>query len=198
MTKPTHTSGGFLFSLIFLNIFISKYLIRYELPFQILLIFLFFHFSNLGSVFPDIDMKGSYISKRYPLLARAFKKARHRGITHSLIFIAILYIISLTLVSISHKNIVVFTICSGFILGYTSHLALDLLTREGIELLFPFRFNIKLFHIKTGSKGEVAFHKFLKLIIFLFLIYNIYLLSLRYFNINLLNIVLAVVKSFKH
>lgn len=197
MTKPTHTSGGFLFALIFLNLFVSRYIIGYEIPYQILLVLLFFHFSNLGSVFPDIDMKGSYISKRYPLLSKAFKKAKHRGLTHSLVFTGILYIICIALLTISHENIVVLSICGGFLLGYTSHLVLDLFTREGIELLFPFRFNIKIFNIKTGSKGEVRFHKVLKLIIFLFLIYNIYLFSLKYFNVDLLKIATNIIHSFK-
>ncbi|MGL5766120.1 MAG: metal-dependent hydrolase, partial [Sarcina sp.] len=131
----------------------------------------------------------SYIAKRYPLLAALFKKAKHRGITHSFFFTFILYIISLTLIFISHENIVVVAICGGFILGYISHLVLDLFTREGIELFFPFKFNFKVFNIRTGSKGELAFHKLLKFLIALALLYNIYLIALKYFNVNLIQIV---------
>ncbi|OPX47194.1 metal-dependent hydrolase [Clostridium thermobutyricum] len=194
MTKNTHSSGGFLFALITLNIFISCYINGYEILYQILLIALFFHFANLGSVFPDIDMKGSYISKRYPLLSKAFKKCKHRGLTHSFIFLSILYVIALALSFISHENIVVISICGGFLIGYISHLVLDLLTKEGIELFFPFRANIRLFNIKTGSKGEKTFHKFLKLIIAIFLIYNVYLISIRYFHIDLFKLVMDKIK----
>ncbi|MGL4452734.1 MAG: metal-dependent hydrolase [Sarcina sp.] len=189
MTKNTHSSGGFLFALLALNLFVSDYIKGHEPLYQLLLIVLFFHFTNIGSVFPDIDMKGSYIAKRYPFLAALFKKAKHRGITHSFFFIVILYIISLTLIFISHKNIVVIAICGGFLIGYISHLVLDMFTREGIELFFPFNFNFKIFNIRTGSKGENAFHKLLKLLIAIAILYNIYLIALKYFDVNLLQIV---------
>lgn len=194
MTKDTHSSGGFLFALIALNAFINGYIKGYAILYQILLVVIFFHFANLGSVFPDIDMKGSYISKRHPFLSKAFKKCKHRGVTHSFLFIAILYVISLALAVISHENIVVISICGGFILGYISHLVLDLLTKEGIELFFPFRTNIRFFNIKTGSKGEKTFHKFLKLIIALFLIYNVYLISIRYFHFDLIKFIMDKTK----
>ncbi|MEG1002581.1 MAG: metal-dependent hydrolase [Clostridium sp.] len=187
MTKETHTSGGFFIALLALNSFTAKYISNYDLYYKIFLIIIYFYSANLGSLFPDIDMKSSFISKRHPFIAKHFgKRLRHRGITHSLIFLFTLFLLFKVLISISSFNIVVITISYGFLFGYTSHLLLDLLTKEGIELFFPLKTNIKIFFIKTGSKGEKIFYNFLKGITFLLIVYNIYLILNNQFHFDIL------------
>ena len=72
MTKQTHSSGGFLIAAFAIYPFIIKFIENYNLPYKLLLIFLYFHFADLGSSFPNIDMKSSYVSKRYPFLSKHF------------------------------------------------------------------------------------------------------------------------------
>lgn len=187
MTKNTHTSGGIFIALIGLNYFITKYLRDYNLLYSVLLIGIYFYVANIASSFPDIDIKSSYISKRHPFIARVFgKKMRHRGFTHSLLFVFILYFVLKYFILLSNNNIVIITISLGFLLGYSSHIFLDLLTSEGVELFYPLMFNVKILPIKTNSKGEKYFHKILKFIILLLVLYNFYIISKNEFNLDLL------------
>lgn len=186
MTKETHSTGGVCIALIMLNYFTTKYLIPYNISYKVLLIALFFHFSYIGSLFPDIDQRKSSISQMYPFLSKHFgSKCRHRGFTHSFLFVAIVYFIFYTILYISNFNIILLSMFFGFICGYLSHLALDFITSEGIELFFPWKVNIKIAKIRTGSKLEKLINKFIKLINLLLVIYNIYLLSYSVFGITL-------------
>lgn len=188
MTKPTHSSGGFLIALITLNAFIMKYLIKYNISYGLLSIAIYFYASHIGSLFPDIDMKNSFISKSHPIVHRIFgKRFRHRGFTHSLLAMIILYIFIKKFIEISNNDIIILSICYGFFVGYASHLILDLITKEGIELLYPLKKNISIFFIKTNSSGEKIFNKFLKLIILICIIYNIFLITKNVFHVDILN-----------
>lgn len=155
MTSKTHSKGGIFFALIILNFFITKFLTSYNIMYQALLLALFFYFSYVGSLFPDIDQKGSTISRQLPILAKTFgAKCRHRGFTHSLLFMSILTLILGIVLYLCDFNIILFTIAFGFIAGNISHLILDLLTEDGIELFFPCKINFKIGFINTGSKVE--------------------------------------------
>lgn len=185
MTKETHSTGGVCIALIMLNYFITEYLIPYNLAYKVFLIALFFHFSYIGSLFPDIDQRKSSISQMYPFLSKHFgSKCRHRGFTHSFLFLALVYAIFYTILYISNFNIILLSIFFGFLCGYLSHLALDIITSEGIELLFPWKANIKIAKIKTGSKLEKLVNKLIKFINLLLLVYNIYLISYSVFGIK--------------
>ncbi len=41
----------------------NLYLVKYDIAYKIVLIIIYIYFAYLGSLFPDIDMRGSYISK---------------------------------------------------------------------------------------------------------------------------------------
>lgn len=180
MTKQTHSSGGFLVAALSIHPFITKFIEGYNFPYKVLLVFLYFHFADLGSSFPDIDMKSSYVSKRYPLLSKYFgKNCRHRGFTHSLIFLLILGIGCLSLIYISQFNIVVHSIAFGFYVGYGSHIILDLFNPQGVELFYPCKINLKILNIKTNSTSERFFNGILNFLTSLLLIYYFIL----YFNI---------------
>lgn len=77
--------------------------------------------------------------------------SRHRGFTHSLfglvLFSGIVYIGTL-----NYNQYAAFV---GFVIGYVSHLVLDLITVQGIELLYPYDKNIKIpLGIKTNGMVE--------------------------------------------
>ena len=119
MTKETHSSGGFLIALIALNSFTENFLINYNIYYKIFLIVIYFYFANLGSLFPDIDLKSSFISKRHPFIAKHFgRHFRHRSFTHSLICVLILFLICKILISISSLNVAIISICYGFLFGF--------------------------------------------------------------------------------
>lgn len=102
------------------------------------------------SLFPDIDMPNSWISKKIRFLSRIIKLFfGHRGLFHSLLFVlAIAFIMFLIF-----QNINIFIIV--FIIGYISHLLLDSITKQGIMPLYPLtRFRLRGF-IKVGSYLEI-------------------------------------------
>ena len=180
MTKKTHSSGGFLVASLAIYPYILKFIEVYNLPYKILLIFLYFHFADLGSAFPDIDMRGSYVSKKYPMLSKYFgKNFRHRGFTHSLLFLLILGLSCIFLISISQFNIVVHCIVFGFYAGYGSHIILDLFNPQGVELFYPCKINFKLLNIKTNSTGEKIFNGIVNLLISLVIIFYL----IQYFKV---------------
>lgn len=77
--------------------------------------------------------------------------SRHRGFTHSLLGLVLFS----TVVYIGTSEFNVHEAYVGFIVGYVSHLALDIITTQGIELLFPIKKNIKLpLNIRTNPAIE--------------------------------------------
>ena len=126
---------------------------------------------SIGAWLPDIDIKHSSINnllKRIvavvPFLFLAikffdykvtlntaiiftmtiliFKFSKHRSITHSLIGLAI----SLCVIHLLGITDFKYIICP-FVLGIISHILLDMLTPEGVELLFPIRKHIGIFNL---------------------------------------------------
>lgn len=85
--------------------------------------------SEAAALLPDWDLK---------------LKIRHRGLTHSLLVLCILsFALSLLLPSI---------LLFPAVLGYASHLVLDLLTVQGIELFYPHHKRIRLLKFRTNSR----------------------------------------------
>ena len=177
MVKETHTKGGYLFALLMLPVIDNRYLSSYESIYRLILLIIYILFSYIGSLIPDIDMRGSYASKTCPMIYKFFgSKFRHRGITHSLIFVYLLCNLFNAIVKCSENNIVFICSFSGFIVGYVSHLCLDLLTKEGIELFYPISINFSILPIKTSSKSEKIFCKVLNFIFIFLLGYRFYIL----------------------
>lgn len=176
MTRETHEKGGHIFALLALPSLYNNYLIDYNFTYKIILLFIYAYFASLGSLVPDIDMKGSYISKKFLLVHKIFgKKLRHRGFTHSFLFMGILtYFAELTL-TYTDNNIVFICLFSGLITGTLSHICLDLFTKEGVELLYPISVNFSVLPIKTSSKLEKNICKVLHLLVVFLLGYRFYL-----------------------
>lgn len=111
-----------------------------------------------ATMLPDIDSKNSKIGRHFRILNLFM---RHRGITHSLIFLFLISILILLFV----KEILL-----AFVFGYVLHLFLDLITIGGVRLFYPFN---KKFNgiIKTGGIFEnILFVFFLLSVLFIIFI----------------------------
>ena len=179
MTKETHSKGGYIIALLLLPYIYDTFMMEYTLSYRIVLLFIYAYFTYLGSLLCDIDMKGSYISKRFPIIYKLFgKRFKHRGFTHSLLFIVVIAFLG-DMVIVSSDNNVVFTcIFSGILAGVISHIILDLITKEGVELFYPISINFSILPIKTSSKTEKNINKFLSLLVIFLIGYRFYLITL--------------------
>ena len=179
MTKETHSKGGYIIGLLLLPYIYKTFLLDYNLTYRIVLLFIYAYFTHFGALISDIDMKGSYISKRFPIIHKLFgKRFRHRGFTHSLLFVGIIAFIGNTITISSNDNIVFTCIFSGILAGVISHILLDIITKEGVELFYPVEINFSIHPIKTSSKTEKNFNKFLSLVVVFLIGYRFYLITL--------------------
>lgn len=179
MTKETHTKGGYIVALLLLPYIYNTFLLDYNFSYRILLLFIYTYFTNLGSLLSDIDMRGSYISKRLPIIYEFFgKRFRHRGFTHSLLFIALIALMGNIIMISSNENIVFTCIFSGLLTGIISHIFLDLITKEGVELFYPIAINFSILPIKTNSRTEKSINKIFTLLVVFLIGCRFYLLKL--------------------
>ena len=129
MTAPNHIAGGVFFTAFFsslwnINIFSNVNMLI---------------FTVIASLLPDIDHTKSFIGKVfYPLAKCINKRFGHRTITHSLIFLLSIWIITSTTthclnINPSYNVILFFSVLSHFIL--------DMVTLQGIPLFYPLKKN---------------------------------------------------------
>lgn len=119
----------------------------------------------LGSVISDIDHPNSMIGKNIPLIPNLLP---HRGPTHSLIFLVVSALINLY-----------------FGIGVAVHLVLDMMTKSGIQILWPWKRDIRFplaRFVRTGGIFELSLQIAGVLIL-------IYLIARVYFNIDLLTLI---------
>ena len=122
--------------------------------------------SNIGALIPDLDDAGNRLWDFLPIGDMAGKFLRkifykHRTLSHSLIGLFAFYKLFEWLLprvfNSSFVNIDILLI--SIMIGYISHLASDLITKEGLPLLFPLKINfgvppLKSLRITTGSWVE--------------------------------------------
>jgi len=97
----------------------------------------------LGTLLPDLDSFNSKIGKRFfSRVLVAFTK--HRGVMHSLFFMFLIYFVL-------HFYLPLFSL--GFLVGYSSHLIGDLITKQGLRLFYPFKTRFHGF-MKVGGRIE--------------------------------------------
>ncbi|MBI2143229.1 metal-dependent hydrolase [Candidatus Woesearchaeota archaeon] len=103
----------------------------------------------LFSILPDIDMVKSKAGKHLqPFSTVAAFAFRHRGFLHSFVFAAAVYF--------GMRYLFSPVIAAAAMVGYSSHLLLDSLTKEGIKPFSPLsKMRIKGF-VKTGGVVEKA------------------------------------------
>ncbi|MBI2580774.1 metal-dependent hydrolase [Candidatus Woesearchaeota archaeon] len=96
------------------------------------------------AMLPDIDMVKSKAGKSLqPFSTLISLLFRHRGFLHSFVFAAAVYFLVQYLFSA--------TIAAAAFIGYSSHLLLDMATKEGIQPLSPFLKSKLKGIIRTGS-----------------------------------------------
>ena len=141
---------------------------------------IFYGAVTLGALLPDIDEPNSTIGRKTIGISNAIKTlCGHRGLTHSIAFIALVSLLSLLacalggdilreipliasyveVANLQGDNIEIFAF--GLVLGCIFHLIGDMLTISGVPLLLPF--STKPYHIfppflrfKTGSVWDYA------------------------------------------
>ena len=111
----------------------------------------------IATFIPDIDSRYSTLGKKkINRILQFFTK--HRGITHSFVFL-----ILITIGILLFSNVVAL----GIFLGWSLHLFADSFTRDGIKLFYPFFPKLKgSGKISTGGKTEI-------LIFVLFVIFDV-------------------------
>lgn len=134
----------------------------------------------IGSLLPDICHGGSKIGRKLPLLSKIVNKLfGHRSFTHSLLF---LMIVSFLLNRYSPNE----SLSIGIIVGMASHYVLDMMTKNGIQLLYPIRFTVRFpLTTKTGGTVETVVFALLTLISFYmgYMLFDSYFLGVAKFSL---------------
>ncbi|MCM3610178.1 metal-dependent hydrolase [Planococcus sp. MERTA32b] len=146
MTGKTHIIGGITASLAFAQI------TNYE---PVLLL----GAGAVGALIPDICHGGSKIGRTFPVISKVINTLfGHRTFTHSLVFLllaALLFNAFLPNEAVS----------AGLLVGMASHLVLDMATKNGIKLLFPFKVTVRFpITAKTGGTAEYIVFAMLSLL----------------------------------
>lgn len=147
MTGKTHMLGGIAFGAagaVIANIVLPETLPNAQAGVLIM-------GSAVGALIPDIDHPSSIISRKIPLISILYRMVAfvdkciakifnakysmgHRGITHSLIPTTIL----LALLLVFGKDLQVFLLLLGLIIGCYSHIVFDMLNPSGVPIFLPF------------------------------------------------------------
>lgn len=95
----------------------------------------------VGGLLPDIDHPTSRIGRRAPIISKFINSVcGHRGFTHTILanmlFAYLLFLLAAFIPDVLRGFYFPFAL--GLIIGYFSHLLLDMLTRAGIPLFYPF------------------------------------------------------------
>lgn len=143
-----------------------------HLLFALFISFLIYNYFNLNPILfililvfsatlPDIDHAKSWIGRKLKPLSLIINFIfGHRKFIHSLFFVLSISF----LIKIFYGNYYI-----PFLIGYISHLILDILTKNGIYLFYPFKLKIHGF-IKTNGIIEKLFLVFLGLVNIVFII----------------------------
>ena len=155
MTYKTHIVGG----IVLAGVIHQHFFTLSELQFTC-----YYIGATVGSLLPDIDHPQSFISQQMRLLHYPFQRLGHRKGTHSLLALAIVFEIMYLLFGKNYVGL-------GVVLGYLSHLLLDMLNPRGVPLLYPFtKYKYKIIgKIHTGERGEEIIY-FILMVGLLFLV----------------------------
>jgi membrane-bound metal-dependent hydrolase YbcI (DUF457 family) len=177
----THSVFGVFLTLIVLALFGIKLSLHYSIIL----------FAILGSIIPDLDLEASKFGTMFNFIARPLERRfGHRTITHSLLglllaslgFFFILVAILLVYHLVFGLETSLFTLAkrwqAAFMIGYFSHLLLDMLTPRGVPLFWPDPTRDVFFkdfphRPQSGSKAEkIIFFSLLLLLIISFPIFK--------------------------
>ena len=125
MLLPNHLAGGFVFTGFFASLAGINVL---DSPHSLLAL-------ALGAALPDIDHPRSLIGRLIPPLARAInRRFGHRTLTHSLSGLFLFSVASALVEQAFFQRLSGSVIAS---LAYLSHLFLDMMTLQGVQLFYP-------------------------------------------------------------
>lgn len=99
--------------------------------------------AGVFSVLPDIDTPKSFVGRRLRIISQLLT---HRGFTHSLVALFIIYI---SIFYLFNPQTALYAS-----LGWASHIILDVFNPTGVQLFWPFKRFISLGYIKTGGVFE--------------------------------------------
>src|SRR5690606_21165216 len=108
---------------------------------------------------PDICHGGSKIGRSFPVVSKIINTLfGHRTFTHSLVFLLLAALLFQTFLPNE-------AIAAGLLVGMASHLLLDMATRNGIKLFFPFKLTVRFpLTVKTGGTAEYVIFALLSLL----------------------------------
>ncbi|MBN8207817.1 metal-dependent hydrolase [Bacillus sp. NTK071] len=161
MEGKTHAIGG-----ICLGIASQSYYITQSLDAP--QIMLYYGACLLGSLLPDVCHPGSWTGRRAKVLSKGISRYfGHRTITHSILFVVLIYWLTSTFAFQDNE-----LIQTGLLIGFVSHLILDAMTVRGIQLFYPIPLRVRFpVYMKTASKAEGLISSIL-VISAIFLIYK--------------------------
>lgn len=183
MNFKTHVIGGVTAGVLTNGLLVPHVTTSGDTATQILLSSVFMAGAVLGSIFPDIDHRGSYLGRRVRIIStpltiagevskqskKMLNKVRskkistesiisHRGITHTPLLLMVL--MTVMLFASTHlleglASLVISYMSVGFGVGIASHIFLDSLTKDGTPLLYPLSSKkFSFLPIKTGGMME--------------------------------------------
>ena len=110
--------------------------------------------SGIGGLLPDIDHKGSTVSKQNPIISFLVRMFfTHRGFTHSLLALLLFTGVVYGVAAIIGSGIG-YWIAIGFGMGYASHILMDSINPKGVPLFFPIKHKFSFGKIVTGGWAE--------------------------------------------
>lgn len=110
-----------------------------------------------SSLLPDIDHPQSTFGRKVKLLSYPISQLfGHRGITHSLLMVLIIFYFLFYIMPAYYLEIFIVKLAMlAFVIGYGSHLVGDMLTPSGIPLFWPIKKRFAFGLVKNGLLGEL-------------------------------------------
>lgn len=156
--------------------------------------FVAFSANMIGGLAPDIDQPTAALWRRMragSLIGKIIQPllGGHRYISHSILGI-FLFGIALDIILSQMGNILLVDmdiVWWAFMIGFLSHLVMDMFTREGIPLFFPIPIKLgfpplRAFRIRTAGVVEKSFFFPMLLILNIVLMYSYYQKFLEFFQ----------------
>jgi len=156
--------------------------------------FVAFSANMIGGLAPDIDQPTATLWRRIragSLLGRVIHPllGGHRYISHSILGIFLFgYVLSILLGHLGKILLVdMEVVWWSFMIGFISHLIMDVFTRDGLPLLFPIPFKfgippIRFLRIRTSGVVEKSFVFPMLLLVNIYFIYTYYGRFLDFFK----------------
>ncbi|MGB7999148.1 MAG: metal-dependent hydrolase [Anaerobacillus sp.] len=144
MEGKTHAIGGICLGAAAQSYYITE---RLDAPEMIV----FYGACLFGSLLPDICHPGSWTGRRARALSKGISRFfGHRTITHSILFVVLMYWLTSTF-TFQYDEL----IQTGLLIGIVSHIVLDAMTTRGIQLFYPIPLRVRFpIYLKTASKAE--------------------------------------------